>query len=180
MNLAATSSLLLGIGALIAAAISLLLLFGLLDAKTKTSAAIKRYAAPLALLVAAGGTLASLFYSEVLRYAPCNLCWYQRILLYPQILILILAMKYKDDKWPLYIAWLSGFGAVIALYNHGLQMGWFPEGALCGLSATASCAKIYVSQFGFVTIPLMSFTGFVMNLLLALHARRAMRTSSAS
>jgi disulfide bond formation protein DsbB len=126
-------------------------------------------------LIALGGTIVSLIYSEYFRFAPCNLCWYQRALLYPQAIILAVALWVKDKGVARYVAWLSALGMLFAFYNHGLQMGWFPEGAICG-STGISCAKIYALQFGFVTIPWMAFTGFLVSFLLALHAWRARTT----
>ncbi len=121
-------------------------------------------------LIAISGTVTSLIYSDFFHYAACNLCWYQRTMLYPQVIILGLAVRMRDKRVAHSIAWLSGIGAVLAFYNHGLQMGWFAERGICGTGPTAiSCAKIYVLQFGFVTIPWMAFTGFVLSFLLALH-----------
>lgn len=150
--------------------ILVLILFALLFIEHPIRRVIAKFALWGAFLIALTGTIASLFYSEVLRYAPCNMCWYQRVVLYPQVIILGFALRFKDRAVMRYIAWLSALGAIMAFYTHGLEMGWFPEGAICGVGAVVSCARRYVFDFGYVTIPIMALTGFLLSLLLALHA----------
>ena len=106
--------------------------------------------------------LGSLLYSDVIGYEPCKLCWYQRILMYPQALLFGIALWKKDKKIVDYAMALSGVGAVIALYHHLMQLGFVPEGDCSAVGYSVSCAKVFVLHFGYLTIPLMAFTGFLM------------------
>ncbi|MDO8572607.1 MAG: disulfide bond formation protein B [bacterium] len=102
----------------------------------------------------------SLFYSEILGFVPCGLCWFQRIFLYPQVILAGMAWYKKDNKIADYLIALSGTGALVALYQHYLQMGgsaFVP----CPASG-ADCAQRFLFEFGYITFPLMSFTIFVL------------------
>lgn len=127
---------------------------------------VVEYAEWIALAVAIAGTVASLFYSEIAGFAPCDLCWWQRIFLYPQIIILALALFTKDKEAGKYVVALSAFGMCIAAYNHYLQFAGDAT-APCGAGAV-SCAKRYVYEFGYITMPLMAFTAFAVNALVLL------------
>lgn len=104
-------------------------------------------------------TLGSLYYSEIRHYTPCILCWYQRILMYPLIIIIAVGILRKDKHLYQYVLPMSILGWSIALYHILLQKGILPEGlAPCALGA--SCTVKYTGYFGFITIPVMSFTAF--------------------
>ncbi len=126
---------------------------------------------PLAWVVAATAMGGSLFLSEVAGFVPCALCWYQRIAMYPQALILLVAtVRGRDDGIRPYAIALSGVGALIAAYHIVLQrIPGLPSGS-CSLQTP--CTTIYVEVFGFVTIPVMAFSGFLLILALALASRR--------
>ncbi len=113
----------------------------------------------LAFAVAATATAASLYLSEVAGFVPCTLCWYQRIAMYPLVIILGLAAWRRDVGVRRYVVPLAAVGAVIAAYHVALQrLPGLPAGA-CSLDAP--CTAIYVERFGFVTIPVMALIGFV-------------------
>lgn len=118
------------------------------------------YILPLGFIITFSALLLTLFYSEVLHYAPCDLCWYQRVFLYPLPFLFALAMYKKDMHVLAYVKLLSIFGAVIALYHHLLQMGYDIYTPCSGAPFAASCAKPSFVEFGFVTFPLMSFALF--------------------
>ncbi|MEX2007282.1 MAG: disulfide oxidoreductase [Candidatus Levyibacteriota bacterium] len=104
-------------------------------------------------------TSGSLYFSEIMHYAPCVLCWYQRILMYPLIIILAVGILRKDKKIYQYVLPMSTLGLIIALYHNLLQWGILPESvAPCTLAS--SCIVKHVGYFGFITIPVMSFTAF--------------------
>lgn len=119
----------------------------------------------LSFLVALGATLGSLFYSKIIGYEPCVLCWYQRIFMFPQVFILGLALIKKDFSVMPYIKTLSLIGLVIAGYQSLLQMDLVPSIA-CSASAI-SCAQRYFLTFGYITLPLMGFTAFMLLIMLA-------------
>jgi len=102
----------------------------------------------------------SLFYSEVIGYIPCELCWYQRILMYPLIIIYGTALIKKD----IHIAFpgiiLSGIGIVVSVYHYSLQKmpALKDAGGFCG---EVPCTLQYVNYFGFVTIPFLALIAFL-------------------
>ena len=114
------------------------------------------YAAWAQALIATTG---SLFFSEVLRFMPCVLCWYQRILMYPLVVILAVGILSGDRRLRLYVLPLSVLGLAIATYHNLLYFGLIPEGMTqCVLGV--SCTTRYLAILGFVDIPLMSLTAF--------------------
>lgn len=113
----------------------------------------------LAFAVALVSTLGSLYLSEVARFIPCTLCWYQRIAMYPLVVLLGLAAIRGDVAVRRYAVPLAGIGALIAAYHVAVQrLPGLPSGT-CSLDVP--CSAIYVERFGFVTIPVMALIGFV-------------------
>ncbi|WP_281885980.1 disulfide oxidoreductase [Paenibacillus sp. YYML68] len=111
--------------------------------------------------IALVATLGSLYFSEVLMYAPCKLCWYQRILMYPLVLLLGIAAVRKEQRFYWYVLPLSIWGGGISLYHYLMQKtGLFAEGAkACGI---VPCDVDYINWFGFVTIPFLAWVAFVL------------------
>lgn len=105
-------------------------------------------------------TLGSLYFSEIRGYEPCELCWYQRILMYPLVLIIGVAIVQKNAKIALTTLVFSSIGALTSLYHYGIQKLDFLRDSApsCG---RVSCTGEYVNYFGFVTIPFMALTAFV-------------------
>lgn len=101
----------------------------------------------------------SLFYSEYAGFAPCNLCWFQRIFMYPQVILLGLALLKKEDKIIDYSLALSIIGLVISAYHNYIFLKSI-DSTFCGISG--SCIIKYVLEYGYVTIPVMSFTAFLL------------------
>lgn len=118
------------------------------------------------------GLLMTLYYSEILGFEPCFLCWWQRLCLYPQILILGLAVWKKELAQPAatYSLWLSIVGVFFAAYHHVLQV--FPAGNLPCSATGPSCAKITFIEFGYVTFPMMAIALFAMLIVIMLFVRR--------
>ena len=119
----------------------------------------------LAGFVALAAMLGSLYLSEIAHLAPCRLCWFQRIGMYPLALILLMAAYRKDSKARLYGAIMATIGAGIAVYHRVVQM--FPdlESGSCA-SSGVSCSAALIEKFGFVTIPYMSLSAFTLILTL--------------
>ena len=119
-----------------------------------------RHMLGLALLVSLAGLGGSLFFSEVLGYEPCVLCWIGRIMLYPQILIIALAMYFKDRGAAKYLVGLSVLGGFVSLYHSYTQLG--------GRSFTpctaegGTCSILYIVEYGYITIPTMALTAFIL------------------
>ena len=103
----------------------------------------------------------SLIYSNILGYMPCDLCWIQRICLYPQLIIVFMAMRCGDKSIIDYLIPLSVIGAVVALYQSFIQWGYsFGSSAIACVNLGGECAKVYVKVYSYITIPFMSFTVF--------------------
>jgi len=125
---------------------------------------VKHYAVLWSFIVALSSLVGSLIYSDIIGFDPCTLCWIQRIFIYPQILILGFALWRKDPHAVDYCLWFSIIGGVIALYQSVSQLTGFSLTACT--SVGESCAKIYFLLFGYITLPVMSFTAFVIIALL--------------
>jgi len=127
-----------------------------------------KYGLLFAFITALVSMLASLFYSEIAGYTPCELCWYQRIVMYPQVLLLAIALYFKDKKIIKYLIALSIIGAVIALYHHLMQIGAISSLSCSAVGYSISCVQIFVMRFGYITLPLMAFTAFLQIIVLML------------
>ncbi|MBM7647657.1 disulfide bond formation protein DsbB [Bacillus ectoiniformans] len=105
-------------------------------------------------------TLGSLYFSEVMKYEPCELCWYQRIFMYPLVLILGLAYVKKDWKAAKYSLVLSAVGVSISIYHYGIQKISFLQDTApaCG---RVPCTGMYINYFNFITIPFLALTAFI-------------------
>lgn len=114
----------------------------------------------LAWFQALAATFGSLYYSEIRHFTPCLLCWYQRIFMYPLVLIIAVGILRKDTKMYLYVLPMSILGMIIALYHNLLQYQILPE-TIAPCSLGASCTTRYTGYFGFITISLMSLTAFL-------------------
>ncbi|KAF0996212.1 disulfide oxidoreductase [Geobacillus sp. TFV-3] len=122
-------------------------------------------------------TLGSLYFSEVLGYIPCDLCWFQRIFMYPQVIILGMAVVRQDAAAARYSFALSLIGGLISLYHYGLQkIPLFQEYAIsCG---RIPCTGQYINWLGFITIPFLALTAFMIIMLLSWAVMRQQRKGS--
>ena len=126
------------------------------------------------LLVSVSTTI-SLFFSSVLEYEPCVLCWYQRICLFPMVFILAAGLFPNFDKSVIkYALPLSIAGGLTAFYHSLLYAGIIPE-SIQPCSQGVSCTEKYFELFGFVSIPMLSFIAFSTLVALLLFLKR--RTS---
>jgi disulfide bond formation protein DsbB len=122
-------------------------------------AAVGPYALWLAWLVAATAMAGSLYFSEAGGLVPCELCWYQRIAMYPLAVILLIAAIRRDSGIRPYATALASIGAVIAAYHALLQR--FPSLPSGSCDPSNPCSTIDLERFGFITIPVMALTGFI-------------------
>ena len=123
-------------------------------------------------LVASVSALGSLFFSEVMGFSPCLLCWYQRIFLFPLVFVFSAALFPLDEKVSRYALPLVLAGWLTAGYHNLLVWGIVPD-SIRPCSQGISCTEKYIDLFGFVTIPLLSWLAFsaLVGLLLALKRR---------
>lgn len=121
---------------------------------------IQEYAAYAAWVVALTATLGSLYFQYGLHLPPCVLCWYQRIAMYPLVLIIPVNIVRKDKGLFWYVMPLTIVGACIALYHNLLYYGILPE-SIAPCAQGVSCTTKLIEWFGFVTIPLLSLAAFI-------------------
>jgi disulfide bond formation protein DsbB len=123
----------------------------------------KKNALWFSFLISLIATLGSLFYSEIAGYEPCVLCWYQRILMYPEVVILLLALIKKEGRRIAdYVLTLSIVGAAIAAFNYYLQVKGAGSFACSTVGYSTDCSETFFMTFGYITIPLMALTAFLL------------------
>jgi len=122
-------------------------------ASLETKSKIVLYIAFIQALVA---TLGSLFFDWVLHFAPCVLCWYQRVCIFPLVIILAVCIMKKDKNAPYFVLPLSLIGLAISLYHNLLYYKVLPE-SIAPCTIGTSCTTQYINWFGFISIPLLSF-----------------------
>lgn len=115
----------------------------------------------MAWIVALTATLGSLYYSEIRNFIPCDLCWIQRIFMYPLAILLAIATVKKDANQAYYILPISVIGAGFSFYHYLIEK--VPYFSAAGEACTIiPCNYEYVNYFGFITIPFMALTAFML------------------
>ena len=124
-------------------------------------------------IVASVSTLGSLFFSEIMELAPCALCWYQRIFMFPLVIILLVGLFPFDKSIIRYALPLAIIGWGFAFYHYLLYSGIIPE-SIQPCSQGVSCSETYLDLFGFLTIPMLSLISFsiIIGFLLLLRRRQ--------
>jgi disulfide bond formation protein DsbB len=110
-------------------------------------------------LVATASALGALFFSEIMQLPPCSLCWYQRIAMFPLVLILPIGLFPFDRNVVRYALPLAVIGWLIAVFQNLLVAGVIPEKLEPCLQGVP-CSETVIEWFGFVTIPLLSVAAF--------------------
>lgn len=129
-------------------------------------------------LVAFASVAGSLFYSQFAHFPPCELCWIQRAFLYTQAVIFFVAILARKDeyvkKYGNFVRntalWLSSIGGLVSAYHTYLQFGG-ESIAPCTISGV-SCELVYFIEYGYVTIPTMALTAFILIILFMLCRRK--------
>jgi disulfide bond formation protein DsbB len=122
-------------------------------------------------VVVTGATLASLFFSNVVGVPVCVLCWYQRIALYPLVLILALGLFPYDSRVIRYAGSLTAIGWLIALFHVLVVAGLVPENAQPCVQGIP-CSETHISLLGFLNIPILSVLTFSLVGFLLFYAHR--------
>jgi len=123
---------------------------------------VEGYELWLVFLVSSIATAGSLFFSEIAGFSPCELCWYQRICMYPLTIITLLAALANDRRMARYLLPLPLVGAGVSIYHLLVENGVVEQAKACLLSAPGGCATKWINEFGYVTIPTLALTGFVL------------------
>lgn len=115
----------------------------------------------LIFLVSLIATLGSLYFSEIRLYLPCEMCWYQRIIMYPIVLISFIGLIRNDLNSRIYLRAFSGIGILTSAYHYSLQKFSFiadSQPACTGVDCTVQ----YINWFGFITIPFLALIAFIL------------------
>jgi disulfide bond formation protein DsbB len=112
----------------------------------------------LALGIATVATAGSLYFSEVAHFVPCDLCWYQRIAMYPLVPLLTIAAVRKDASIAPYVATLAVIGGAISAYHIVVER--LPAAGAGFCDPANPCSVIWVNRLGYLTIPTMALSGF--------------------
>jgi disulfide bond formation protein DsbB len=123
---------------------------------------IEGYELWLAFVVAAIATGGSLFFSEIAHFVPCELCWYQRICMYPLSITTLLAALFDDPRAARYLLPLPVVGAGVSVYHLLVENGVVGQTQTCLISAPGGCATKWINEFGYVTIPTLALTAFAL------------------
>lgn len=128
----------------------------------------------LAWVIATIATLGSLYFSEIMGYLPCTLCWYQRILMYPLVIVLGIATAKKDLKQTIYVLPITILGMGISSYHYAIEKtDWFEGGGkTCGI---IPCDMEYINWLGFITIPFLALTAFTLITIILVSVRYAQK-----
>jgi disulfide bond formation protein DsbB len=123
---------------------------------------IKKYALPSAFLVALTSMTGSLYLSEIKGFTPCIMCWYQRILMYPQTFILGSALINKRRDSYLYVLPMTVLGIFFSAYHYYLQMNPEQLAPCTTVGFSVSCSERFTTNYGYITIPWMALSAFVL------------------
>jgi disulfide bond formation protein DsbB len=153
------------IGQVVAAALLVVGLLALVRVRGPLQAlrsAVEGYELWLAFLVAAIATGGSLFFSEIAHFVPCELCWYQRICMYPLSITTLLAALFDDPRAARYLLPLPVAGAGVSVYHLLVENGVVGESKTCLISAPGGCGVKWINEFGYMTIPTLALTAFAL------------------
>lgn len=123
-------------------------------------------------IIAFASTLGSLFFSDIMDFAPCVLCWYQRVCMFPLVIILARGLFPLDRGVVKYALPLVGVGWLLAAYHNLLHSGWIPAD-MQPCAKGVSCTEEYLELFGLLSIPALALISFTtqMSILIVLKRR---------
>lgn len=128
--------------------------------KEGASKFVKKYIDEIIFVISGGAMIGSLIYSNIIGFPPCDLCWVQRIFIYPQALIAAVSFWRKEKLAVYYALPLSVLGGLVALFQS--LTDWGIGGSLLPCTAEGgACSRVYVMEYGYITIPVMALTCFV-------------------
>lgn len=131
-----------------------------MEKEESSSTGTNEYLLYAAWIIALLATVGSLFFSEVMSLPPCVLCWYQRIAMYPLVVVISAGIILRDSRLKFYALPLSLIGLAISIYHNLLYYGIIPE-SIAPCTQGISCTTVQLQWLGFITIPLMTLTAFI-------------------
>jgi disulfide bond formation protein DsbB len=144
------------VGQVLAVVIALLLLF----ARDWLRRAVWGYELWAAFVVSALATGGSLFLSDIAGFVPCELCWFQRICMYPLSILTLFAAVHGDYRFARYLLPLPMVGACVSIYHLLVENHVVATPQACQVGA--GCTVKWIDYFGYMTIPTLALTGFVL------------------
>jgi len=133
---------------------------GAASAFERVAEAIAPNAIGIAWVVAVLATAGSLYFSEIAGFEPCRLCWYQRIAMYPLVVVLTVAAYRRERAGAVYAGALAAIGAVIAAYHVALE--WIPALDTGACDPDNPCTLIWFRVFGFISLPTLALAAFLL------------------
>jgi disulfide bond formation protein DsbB len=131
----------------------------------------------LSWLISTTSTIGSLYFSNVMMLPPCLLCWWQRICMYPLVVLFSIAYIRKDQNSIFYTAPLIAIGLVISIYHNFLYYGLI-EKSIVPCTSDVSCTSITIEWAGFITIPLLAWFAFTLLFILSICSLLNLRNSN--
>lgn len=135
----------------------------------RVSSLLDRYSMHIALATAWVAMMGSLYFSQVRHYIPCELCWYQRIIMYPLTGIIAFGLLRKDTNTPQLVLPFSVLGMGVSLYHYLLQKTMI-FGGVSTCQVGVPCSTMWINWFGFVTIPFLALSAFTIITVMSLVA----------
>lgn len=160
----------IGVVVIVAAAVAHRLSPGARAALAEPVAALRRGGVWLAWGVAMVATLGSLWFSEYAHFIPCRLCWFQRIAMYPLVVVLLAGAVMRDRRVFWYAVPFPVIGALISIYHVYIEVHPEAESASCKLTGVP-CSTRWIDEFGYITIPVLALSAFALIAALLLIAR---------
>ena len=130
----------------------------------------------LSFIIACIATLGSLFFSEIMEFIPCSMCWYQRIFMYPLVIIFLVNMLYPDDKVVKYAMPIALVGWLISVYHNLLMFKVIPENIVPCVQGVP-CSTEYINWLGVINIPLLSLLAYSSILILLLIIKKGISSN---
>jgi disulfide bond formation protein DsbB len=115
-----------------------------------------------AFVVASIATGGSLFFSQIAHFPPCEFCWFQRVLMYPLSILALLLAARGDNRAARYLIPLPVVGAGTSSYHLLIENHVIGESTACLKSAPGGCGVKWINEFGYITIPTLALTGFLL------------------
>ena len=128
----------------------------------------------LSFITACIATMGSLFFSEIMQFVPCSMCWYQRIFMYPLVLIFLVNTLYPDNKVFKYAMPIVVVGLLFAIYHNLLMFGIIPESVVPCVQGVP-CSTEYINWLGFITIPFLSLSAYSIIFILLLMYKKELK-----
>jgi disulfide bond formation protein DsbB len=128
------------------------------DIRNWTHTQVSHYVNEIIFIITFVAVAGSLTYSNIVGFPPCDLCWVQRIFMYPQTILAFVGMIRKEKNIIHYLFPLSVLGGLVALY-HSFVL-WGGKSFIPCTQEGSACAKLYVFEYGYITIPVMALSCF--------------------